>query len=397
MWWKKEINQATACWHVHRSPSACHVWQVNQHGLCVGRRLRRAGTINVTVASQPCLHVGNVCFLFCGHDWLTWIWSLILLSVIHTHTRLTALCMGLPRWAGTRRVKPIWILLKLETVSGSGISWATCKSAPCSRQIAMPAPLHSVFYRPDALPAAQPTASKHWRYSHKNPDISWEKQSILLPYLFEDMLIHPTASYCWNLYGPARQQTPCTGDVGAAASDEWRSARLEGVPRGRGKAQWQRLGDVEYRKLVPTSHRPRVLCAGVLARQLTEVQQRRRSCAQLTDNKHLRGEDDNREAQQYNIQKYVTQTYSKVEQRFCRATQAHKVALICVSVALNCQHRVVTQLHRDQKSNPQPLTGKSNTQCDAPQCHPNMIQYNVFISDLWPRQPKTVRPICALA
>ena len=27
----------------------------------------------------------------------------------------------------------------------------------------MPAPHHSVFYRPDALPAAQPTASKHWR------------------------------------------------------------------------------------------------------------------------------------------------------------------------------------------------------------------------------------------
>jgi len=25
----------------------------------------------------------------------------------------------------------------------------------------MPAPHHSVFYRPDALPAAQPTASKH--------------------------------------------------------------------------------------------------------------------------------------------------------------------------------------------------------------------------------------------
>jgi len=25
------------------------------------------------------------------------------------------------------------------------------------------APHHSVFYRPDALPAAQPTASKHWR------------------------------------------------------------------------------------------------------------------------------------------------------------------------------------------------------------------------------------------
>ena len=26
----------------------------------------------------------------------------------HTHARLTALCPGLPRWAGTRKVKPIW-------------------------------------------------------------------------------------------------------------------------------------------------------------------------------------------------------------------------------------------------------------------------------------------------
>ena len=36
----------------------------------------------------------------------------------HTHTRLTALCPGIPGWAGTRKVKPIWILLKQETVSG---------------------------------------------------------------------------------------------------------------------------------------------------------------------------------------------------------------------------------------------------------------------------------------
>ena len=81
----------------------------------------------------------------------------------HTHTRLTALCPGLPGWAGTGKVKPIWIILKQETVSGSGISWAICRSAPRSRQITMPAPQHSVIYRPDALPAAQPTASNHWR------------------------------------------------------------------------------------------------------------------------------------------------------------------------------------------------------------------------------------------
>ena len=88
-----------------------------------------------------------------------------------THTHLTALFPGLSGWAGTRKVKPIWILLKQETVSGSGISWAIYKSAPCSRQITTPAPHHSFFYRPDALPAAQPTASKHWR------------QQLNLPYL----------------------------------------------------------------------------------------------------------------------------------------------------------------------------------------------------------------------
>ena len=80
---------------------------------------------------------------------------------IGTHTHLMAICPGLPGYAATRKVKRIWILLKQETVSGSGVSWAICKSAPRSRQITMPAPQHSVFYRPDALPAAQPTVSKH--------------------------------------------------------------------------------------------------------------------------------------------------------------------------------------------------------------------------------------------
>jgi len=54
--------------------------------------------------------------------------------MIHTrtHTRLTALCLGLSGCVGTRKVKPIWILLKQDTVSGSGISWDICKSAPRS-------------------------------------------------------------------------------------------------------------------------------------------------------------------------------------------------------------------------------------------------------------------------
>ena len=82
---------------------------------------------------------------------------------LYTHT---ALFTGLPGWVGTRNVKPIGILPKQEIVSGSGISWVICKSAPRST----PAPHHySVFYRPDALPAAQPTASKHWMHC------TWQK------------------------------------------------------------------------------------------------------------------------------------------------------------------------------------------------------------------------------
>ena len=80
---------------------------------------------------------------------------------INATARLTFAHTFNGRFTGTRKVKPVWTLLKQETVSGSGISWAMCKSAPCSRQITTPEPHHSVFYRPDALPAAQPTASKH--------------------------------------------------------------------------------------------------------------------------------------------------------------------------------------------------------------------------------------------
>ena len=80
---------------------------------------------------------------------------------IHTYTRLMALCPGLPGSAGTRKVKPTWILLKQETVSGSGISWAICKSASRSRQKIMPVPHHSVFTGRMPFPAAQPSASKH--------------------------------------------------------------------------------------------------------------------------------------------------------------------------------------------------------------------------------------------
>ena len=69
-----------------------------------------------------------------------------------------ALFPELPGWAGTRKVKPVWILLKQETVSGSGIRWAICKSALSSRQITTPAPHHSVFLQA-GCPSCRPTNS----------------------------------------------------------------------------------------------------------------------------------------------------------------------------------------------------------------------------------------------
>ena len=72
-------------------------------------------------------------------------------AVWNTQTPIEGPFLKLPGWAGTRKVKPIWILL-----ASAGL--ATCKSAPRSREITMPAPHHSVFYTPDALPAVQPTA-----------------------------------------------------------------------------------------------------------------------------------------------------------------------------------------------------------------------------------------------
>jgi len=85
--------------------------------------------------------------------------SLCSIHCTHTHTHpFNDFFLGLPRWAGTRKAKPIWILLKQETVSGSGISWAIYKSACRSRQITMPAPHHSVFLQA-GCPSCHPTNS----------------------------------------------------------------------------------------------------------------------------------------------------------------------------------------------------------------------------------------------
>ena len=83
-----------------------------------------------------------------SHPWGRWRRKILTVPTTHTHTHthpFNGPFPGLPGWAGTRKVKPVCILQKQETVSSSGISSAICKSAPRSRQITTPVPHHSVF------------------------------------------------------------------------------------------------------------------------------------------------------------------------------------------------------------------------------------------------------------
>ena len=68
---------------------------------------------------------------------------------IHTHTHTHT---PVPE-----RQKPIWILLKQETVSGSGICWAICKYAPRSRQIPRQHP--TAHFLQAGCPSCRPTNS----------------------------------------------------------------------------------------------------------------------------------------------------------------------------------------------------------------------------------------------
>jgi len=86
---------------------------------------------------MPAYYLPNVLFLY---------------QATHTQTRLTALFPGLPGVSRYQKGKTNLDLTEEERVNGSGINWAICKSAPRSRQITTPAPHHSVFHRPDALP-----------------------------------------------------------------------------------------------------------------------------------------------------------------------------------------------------------------------------------------------------
>ena len=70
-----------------------------------------------------------------SNDQMLQLVSIQLLQKAHTHTPFNGPFSGTTRVSRYQNGKTNLDLLKQETVSGSGISWATCKSAPSSRQI----------------------------------------------------------------------------------------------------------------------------------------------------------------------------------------------------------------------------------------------------------------------
>jgi len=80
-------------------------------------------------------------------------------QILHTHTHTFDCLLDFVRdYPGEPVPEPIWILLEQETASGSGISWAICKSAPCLRQITMPAPTTQFFT--SRMPFLQPNQQR---------------------------------------------------------------------------------------------------------------------------------------------------------------------------------------------------------------------------------------------
>ena len=71
----------------------------------------------------------------------------------------------------------------------------------------MPVPHHSVFYRPDALPAAQPTASEHWRQKQNTQQkYEWQIASYSSAALFS---VINSPGRCWLHTASARHSAGC--------------------------------------------------------------------------------------------------------------------------------------------------------------------------------------------
>ena len=95
------------------------------------------------------------CYSQCPTSSVKVLQTILMPTNTHTHTRSTALFPGKPGSANIRNVKPIWILLKQETVSGSCISWQICTSLQTDNHTSTP----PLCFLQAGCPSCRPTNS----------------------------------------------------------------------------------------------------------------------------------------------------------------------------------------------------------------------------------------------
>jgi len=134
--------------------------------------------------------------------------------------------------------EPIWILLKQETVSGSGISWAMCKSAPRPRQITMPASHDSVFYRPNALPATKLKASKHRKQSSVAIEYSmWH--TIKSVCICVSICVHSHGRISWSIFNKIGTDVKTPKSKNEFIRDQHCTTRSSILPQNLHFRSWQ--------------------------------------------------------------------------------------------------------------------------------------------------------------
>jgi len=143
VWWNKQylVTQQKDVHISHIKNHMTHCTQLLQQRKNVAAKCCTWSAVGQSLMVSVCQSSQN---------WSTEVWYLLKIKsnesdiTHHTHTRARTRTRTRTH-THTHPYNGLWILLKQETVSGSGISWAICKSAPSSRQTTMPAPHHSVF------------------------------------------------------------------------------------------------------------------------------------------------------------------------------------------------------------------------------------------------------------
>ena len=98
-----------------------------------------------------------------------WCWKGISFSL--------SVLMAIFRVADTR-MSPFWILLELRVMEVVMTAGAIRNAKLQSNHHQQQTNQHPAFYRPDALPVAQPTVSEHWREGHMEEHLGIVFQSM---------------------------------------------------------------------------------------------------------------------------------------------------------------------------------------------------------------------------